>query len=83
MHASRPESLNIDISKYKGVKEGLLLRWIVELHDAIGARVVSVQLDQTLQTVGLKGQASIIWIQIVSGLQESTQTDVWAATSQV
>ena len=60
MHASRPESLNIDISKYKGVKEGLLLRWIVELHDAIGARVVSVQLDQTLQTVGLKGQASII-----------------------
>uniref|UniRef100_A0AAV1V3R3 Retrotransposon gag domain-containing protein n=1 Tax=Peronospora matthiolae TaxID=2874970 RepID=A0AAV1V3R3_9STRA len=38
MHWCRPETLNIDISKYRGVEEDSLLRWFVELDDAIRAR---------------------------------------------
>ena len=34
----RPETLKIDISKYKGANEDSLLRWVVELDDAIKAR---------------------------------------------
>uniref|UniRef100_A0AAV1TEE9 Retrotransposon gag domain-containing protein n=1 Tax=Peronospora matthiolae TaxID=2874970 RepID=A0AAV1TEE9_9STRA len=38
MHLRRPETLKIDISKYRGVEEDSLLRWFVELDDAIRAR---------------------------------------------
>uniref|UniRef100_A0AAV1TWJ0 CCHC-type domain-containing protein n=1 Tax=Peronospora matthiolae TaxID=2874970 RepID=A0AAV1TWJ0_9STRA len=38
MHSRRPEILKIDISKYRGVEEDSLLRWLVELDDAIRAR---------------------------------------------
>uniref|UniRef100_A0AAV1UEJ9 Retrotransposon gag domain-containing protein n=1 Tax=Peronospora matthiolae TaxID=2874970 RepID=A0AAV1UEJ9_9STRA len=38
MHSRRPEILKIDISKYRGVVEESLLRWFVELDDAIRAR---------------------------------------------
>ena len=35
-HSRRPDSLKIDISKYKAAEEDSLLRWFVELDDAIG-----------------------------------------------
>uniref|UniRef100_A0AAV1UNJ0 Uncharacterized protein n=1 Tax=Peronospora matthiolae TaxID=2874970 RepID=A0AAV1UNJ0_9STRA len=38
MHSRRPETLKIDISKYRGVEEDSLERWFVELDDAIRAR---------------------------------------------
>uniref|UniRef100_A0AAV1VF40 Uncharacterized protein n=1 Tax=Peronospora matthiolae TaxID=2874970 RepID=A0AAV1VF40_9STRA len=38
MHSRRPETLMIDISKHIGVEEDSLLRWFVELDDAIRAR---------------------------------------------
>uniref|UniRef100_A0AAV1TCG7 CCHC-type domain-containing protein n=1 Tax=Peronospora matthiolae TaxID=2874970 RepID=A0AAV1TCG7_9STRA len=38
MHSRRPETLKIDISKYRGVEEDPLLRWFVELDDATRAR---------------------------------------------
>uniref|UniRef100_A0AAV1T6I4 Retrotransposon gag domain-containing protein n=1 Tax=Peronospora matthiolae TaxID=2874970 RepID=A0AAV1T6I4_9STRA len=38
MHSRRPETLKIDISKYRRVEEDSLLRWFVELDDAIRAR---------------------------------------------
>uniref|UniRef100_A0AAV1UX69 Retrotransposon gag domain-containing protein n=1 Tax=Peronospora matthiolae TaxID=2874970 RepID=A0AAV1UX69_9STRA len=38
MHSRRPETLKIDIFKYRGVEEDSLLRWFVELDDAIRAR---------------------------------------------
>uniref|UniRef100_A0AAV1UKF9 Retrotransposon gag domain-containing protein n=1 Tax=Peronospora matthiolae TaxID=2874970 RepID=A0AAV1UKF9_9STRA len=38
MHSRRPETLKIDISKYRGVEEDSLLRCFVELDDAIRAR---------------------------------------------
>uniref|UniRef100_A0AAV1UIL9 CCHC-type domain-containing protein n=1 Tax=Peronospora matthiolae TaxID=2874970 RepID=A0AAV1UIL9_9STRA len=38
MHLRRPETLKIDISKYRGVEEDSLLRWFVKLDDAIRAR---------------------------------------------
>uniref|UniRef100_A0AAV1V909 CCHC-type domain-containing protein n=1 Tax=Peronospora matthiolae TaxID=2874970 RepID=A0AAV1V909_9STRA len=38
MHSRRPETLKIDISKSRGVEEDSLLRWFVELDDAIRAR---------------------------------------------
>uniref|UniRef100_A0AAV1TT14 CCHC-type domain-containing protein n=1 Tax=Peronospora matthiolae TaxID=2874970 RepID=A0AAV1TT14_9STRA len=38
MHTRRPETLKIDISKYRGVEEDSLLRWFVESDDAIRAR---------------------------------------------
>uniref|UniRef100_A0AAV1T4Z1 CCHC-type domain-containing protein n=1 Tax=Peronospora matthiolae TaxID=2874970 RepID=A0AAV1T4Z1_9STRA len=40
MHSRRPETLKIDISKYRGVEEDSLLRRFVELDDAIRARRV-------------------------------------------
>ena len=45
-HARRPETLKIDISKYRGVEEDSLLRWFVELDDAIRARHIS---DEQMQ----------------------------------
>uniref|UniRef100_A0AAV1TYW9 Retrotransposon gag domain-containing protein n=1 Tax=Peronospora matthiolae TaxID=2874970 RepID=A0AAV1TYW9_9STRA len=38
MHSRRPETLKIDISKSRGVEKDSLLRWFVELDDAIRAR---------------------------------------------
>uniref|UniRef100_A0AAV1TJH5 Retrotransposon gag domain-containing protein n=1 Tax=Peronospora matthiolae TaxID=2874970 RepID=A0AAV1TJH5_9STRA len=38
MHSRRPETLKIDISKYRRVEDDSLLRWFVELDDAIRAR---------------------------------------------
>uniref|UniRef100_A0AAV1TM60 Uncharacterized protein n=1 Tax=Peronospora matthiolae TaxID=2874970 RepID=A0AAV1TM60_9STRA len=38
MHSRRPETLKIDIYKYRGVEEDSLLRWFVELDDAIRVR---------------------------------------------
>uniref|UniRef100_A0AAV1V6B1 Uncharacterized protein n=1 Tax=Peronospora matthiolae TaxID=2874970 RepID=A0AAV1V6B1_9STRA len=37
-HMRRTETLKIDISRYKGTDEDYLLRWFVELDDAIRAR---------------------------------------------
>uniref|UniRef100_A0AAV1U9G3 Retrotransposon gag domain-containing protein n=1 Tax=Peronospora matthiolae TaxID=2874970 RepID=A0AAV1U9G3_9STRA len=37
-HMRRPETLKIDISRYKGTDEDSVLRWFVELDDAIRAR---------------------------------------------
>uniref|UniRef100_A0AAV1UPC4 Uncharacterized protein n=1 Tax=Peronospora matthiolae TaxID=2874970 RepID=A0AAV1UPC4_9STRA len=37
-HVRRPENLKIDISRYKGTDEDSLLRWFVELDDAVRAR---------------------------------------------
>ena len=45
-HSRRPESLKIDISKYKTAKEDSLLRWFVELDDAIRARHI---VDEQMQ----------------------------------
>ena len=39
-HTRRPESLKTDISKYKGAKEVSLLRWFVEMDDAIRNRLL-------------------------------------------
>uniref|UniRef100_A0AAV1TKZ6 Uncharacterized protein n=1 Tax=Peronospora matthiolae TaxID=2874970 RepID=A0AAV1TKZ6_9STRA len=36
-HMRRPKTLKIDISRYKGTDEDVLLRWFVELDDAIRA----------------------------------------------
>ena len=45
-HTRRPETLKIDISKYRGVEEDSLLRWFVELDDAIRARnIVNEQMQ--------------------------------------
>uniref|UniRef100_A0AAV1TN22 CCHC-type domain-containing protein n=1 Tax=Peronospora matthiolae TaxID=2874970 RepID=A0AAV1TN22_9STRA len=46
MHSRRPETLKIDISKYRGVDEDSLLRWFVELDDAIRARRID---DEDMQ----------------------------------
>uniref|UniRef100_A0AAV1U007 Retrotransposon gag domain-containing protein n=1 Tax=Peronospora matthiolae TaxID=2874970 RepID=A0AAV1U007_9STRA len=46
MHLRRPETLKIDISKYRGVEENSLLRWFVELDDAIRARRIE---DEDMQ----------------------------------
>ena len=37
-HTRRPETLKIDIPKYRGAIEDSLLRWFVKLDDAITAR---------------------------------------------
>uniref|UniRef100_A0AAV1V498 Uncharacterized protein n=1 Tax=Peronospora matthiolae TaxID=2874970 RepID=A0AAV1V498_9STRA len=37
-HMRRPETLKIDIARYKRTDEGSLLRWFVELDNAIRAR---------------------------------------------
>uniref|UniRef100_A0AAV1UA16 Uncharacterized protein n=1 Tax=Peronospora matthiolae TaxID=2874970 RepID=A0AAV1UA16_9STRA len=37
-HMRRPETLKIDILRYKGIDEDSLLRWFVQLDDAIRAR---------------------------------------------
>uniref|UniRef100_A0AAV1TUZ9 Uncharacterized protein n=1 Tax=Peronospora matthiolae TaxID=2874970 RepID=A0AAV1TUZ9_9STRA len=39
-HTRRPENVKTDISRYKGTGEDSLLRWFVELDDAIRARYI-------------------------------------------
>ena len=46
-YTRRPRTLKIDISKYKGVDEDSLLRWFVELDDAI--RAIHI-IDEEMQT---------------------------------
>ena len=57
-HARRPETLKIDISKYRGVEEDSLLRWFVELDDAIRARhIVDEQMQVAFAQSNLAGRA--------------------------
>ena len=54
----RPETLKIDISKYRGVEEDSLLRWFVELDDAIRARhIVDEQMQVAFAQSNLAGRA--------------------------
>ena len=56
-HARRPETLKIDISKYRGVEEDSLLRWFVELDDAIRARhIVDEQMQVAFAQSNLAGR---------------------------
>uniref|UniRef100_A0AAV1V6X6 CCHC-type domain-containing protein n=1 Tax=Peronospora matthiolae TaxID=2874970 RepID=A0AAV1V6X6_9STRA len=58
MHSRRPETLKIDISKYRGVEENSLLRWFVELDDAIRARRIDDgELQDAFAQVNLAGRA--------------------------
>ena len=45
-HTRRPETLKINISKYRRVEKDSLLRWFVELDDAIRARHI---IDEQMQ----------------------------------
>ena len=42
-YTRRPDTLKIDILKYKGADEDSLLRWFVELDDAIKTRHIDVE----------------------------------------
>uniref|UniRef100_M4BUF2 Retrotransposon gag domain-containing protein n=1 Tax=Hyaloperonospora arabidopsidis (strain Emoy2) TaxID=559515 RepID=M4BUF2_HYAAE len=54
----RPETLKIDISKYKGADEDSLLRWFVELDDVIRARhIVDEEMQIALAQSNLAGRA--------------------------
>ena len=56
-HTRRPETLKIDISKYRGVEEDCLFRWFVELDDAIKARhIVSEQVQVAFAQSNLAGR---------------------------
>uniref|UniRef100_A0AAV1VMB0 Retrotransposon gag domain-containing protein n=1 Tax=Peronospora matthiolae TaxID=2874970 RepID=A0AAV1VMB0_9STRA len=50
-HTHRPETLKIGISKYKGTDEDSLLRWFVELDDAIRAH--HIECDEMQVTLAL------------------------------
>ena len=60
-HTRRPKTLKIDISKYRGVEEDSLLRWFVELDDAIRAhrrqanasRIRSIKFGRSCQNLGI------------------------------
>uniref|UniRef100_A0AAV1US61 Retrotransposon gag domain-containing protein n=1 Tax=Peronospora matthiolae TaxID=2874970 RepID=A0AAV1US61_9STRA len=57
-HMRRPENLKIDISRYKGTDENSLLRWFVELDDAIRARhIESNEMQVTFALSNLTGRA--------------------------
>ena len=57
-HTRRPEPLKIDISKYREVEEDSLLRWFVELDDAIRARhIVDEQMQVAFAQSNLAGRA--------------------------
>ena len=57
-HSRRPESLKIDISKYKAAEEDSLLRWFIELNDAIRARhIVDEQMQVAFAQSNLAGRA--------------------------
>ena len=54
----RPETLKIDISKYRGVEEDSLLRYFVELDDAIRAsHIIDEQLQIAFAQSNLAGRA--------------------------
>uniref|UniRef100_A0AAV1TGX4 Uncharacterized protein n=1 Tax=Peronospora matthiolae TaxID=2874970 RepID=A0AAV1TGX4_9STRA len=67
-HIRQPETLNIDISRYKGTDEDSLLRWFVELDDAVRARHIEgdetqvtfalILVNRTSKDLGLRAQAS-------------------------
>uniref|UniRef100_A0AAV1UIL8 Retrotransposon gag domain-containing protein n=1 Tax=Peronospora matthiolae TaxID=2874970 RepID=A0AAV1UIL8_9STRA len=58
-HMRRPESLKIDISRYKGTDEDSLLRWFVELDDAIRARhIEGDEMQVTFALSNLTGRAN-------------------------
>lgn len=55
---ARVETLKIDISKYKGVEGESLLRWLVELEDAMSARrIVDETMQVTFAVSNLAGRA--------------------------
>uniref|UniRef100_A0AAV1TKW3 Retrotransposon gag domain-containing protein n=1 Tax=Peronospora matthiolae TaxID=2874970 RepID=A0AAV1TKW3_9STRA len=57
-HMRRPETLNIDISRYKGTDEDSLLRWFVELDDDIRARhIEGDEMQVTFALSNLTGRA--------------------------
>ena len=56
-HTRRSESLKIDITKYKAAEEYSLLRWFVELDDAIRAcHIVDEQMQVTFAQANLAGR---------------------------
>uniref|UniRef100_A0AAV1TDY1 Retrotransposon gag domain-containing protein n=1 Tax=Peronospora matthiolae TaxID=2874970 RepID=A0AAV1TDY1_9STRA len=57
-HIRQPETLKIDISRYKGTDEDSLLRWFVELDDAIRARhIEGDEVQVTFALSNLTGRA--------------------------
>uniref|UniRef100_A0AAV1VKX8 Retrotransposon gag domain-containing protein n=1 Tax=Peronospora matthiolae TaxID=2874970 RepID=A0AAV1VKX8_9STRA len=57
-HMRRPETLEIDISRYNGTDEDSLLRWFVELDDAIRARQIEGdEMQVTFALSNLTGRA--------------------------
>uniref|UniRef100_A0AAV1U2C4 Uncharacterized protein n=1 Tax=Peronospora matthiolae TaxID=2874970 RepID=A0AAV1U2C4_9STRA len=57
-HMRRPETLKIDVSRYKGTDEDSLLRWFVELDDAIRARhIEGDEMQVTFSLSNLTGRA--------------------------
>ena len=57
-HARRPETLKVDISKYRGVEKESLLLWFVELDRAIKARRIDdEQMKLTFAHANLVGSA--------------------------
>uniref|UniRef100_A0AAV1V208 Retrotransposon gag domain-containing protein n=1 Tax=Peronospora matthiolae TaxID=2874970 RepID=A0AAV1V208_9STRA len=61
-HMRQPETLKIDISRYKGTDEDSLLRWFVELDDAIRARhIEGDEMQVTFALSNLTGRANT-WV---------------------
>uniref|UniRef100_A0AAV1V357 Retrotransposon gag domain-containing protein n=1 Tax=Peronospora matthiolae TaxID=2874970 RepID=A0AAV1V357_9STRA len=59
-HLRRPETLKIYISRFKGTDEDSLLRWFVELDDAIRARhIEGDEMQVTLALSTLTGRAKV------------------------
>ena len=57
-YTRRPETVKIDISKYKGADEDSLLRWFVELDDSIRARhIVDEEMQIAFAQSNLAGRA--------------------------
>uniref|UniRef100_A0AAV1TN74 Retrotransposon gag domain-containing protein n=1 Tax=Peronospora matthiolae TaxID=2874970 RepID=A0AAV1TN74_9STRA len=57
-HMRRPETLKIDISKYKGTDEDPRLRWFVELEDAVRVRhIEGDEMQVTFALSNLTGRA--------------------------
>ena len=60
-HSRRHESLKIDISKFKAAEENYLLRWFVELDDAIRARhIVDEQMRPAFARPNLAGVRRLV-----------------------
>uniref|UniRef100_A0AAV1TPM5 Retrotransposon gag domain-containing protein n=1 Tax=Peronospora matthiolae TaxID=2874970 RepID=A0AAV1TPM5_9STRA len=57
-HTRQPETLKINISRYKGTDEDSLLRWLIELDDAIRARhIEGDEMQVTFALSNLTGRA--------------------------